>query len=154
MDYSILEKDWNAKDSVIKKSSKIISNTTRLNNYLLKQKTNALDIINQLEDTGEIHNLSVNEIKSRITNKTAKIPFFIYTEKIIEEYRDMKKFGNARVYKSSLTALRTFRKDIDFPLHELNYNFLKRFESYCIKRRDFAFNIVIFFHGIYHSKQP
>lgn len=148
LDYSILEKDWNAKDSVIKKSSKIVSNTTRLNNYLLKQKTNALDIINQLEDTGEIHNLSVNEIKSRITNKTAKIPFFIYTEKIIEEYRDMKKFGNARVYKSSLTALRTFRKDIDFPFHELNYNFLKRFESYCIKRENSINTISVYMRTI------
>lgn len=136
LDYSILEKDWNETDCAVKKSSQVVSNVTRLNNYLLKQKTNAIDIINQLEDSGEIHNLSVGEIKDRILNKATKISFFTYTKKVITELKAIEKFGNAKVYQGTFTALKTYRNKVDFSFYELNYNFLKRFEAYCIKRKN------------------
>ncbi len=52
--YSVPENDWDDSSGKIKKTYKGISNVTRLNNLIQKRKANALDIITQLLDSGEI----------------------------------------------------------------------------------------------------
>lgn len=47
---SVLEKDWDFDKKVIRKSYTGTSSVTRLNNFLNKQKVNAIDIINQLKE--------------------------------------------------------------------------------------------------------
>jgi len=128
--YSLLEKDWNEKTTSIKKTSKVVSNVTRLNNLISKQKTRAFDIITQLQDSGEIETLSSKEIKDRILNKSSKITFFQYTTRLIQEMSEAGKFGNALVYKDCLRVSKKFTKEKDIRFEEINYKYLVRFENF------------------------
>jgi|GEM_PF-1777373 len=49
---------------------------------------------------------------------------------IIAELQDAKKFGNARVYDTMLRSIRNFVKGKDFPLKQLTYAWLKKYEAF------------------------
>lgn len=128
--YSFLKKDWSEKEEKVRKSCNIVTNITRLNNYLHKQRTYAYDVINSLEDSGEIERLSISDLKKRILNKSKESTFFKFTEKIISDLQSAHKFGNANAYKNILGVFNKYRNNKDFGFNELNYQFLKKFEAY------------------------
>lgn len=129
--YSLLEKDWDDKAKEVKKSFKGVSNVSRLNKLIQKQKINAMDIINQLQDSGEIDNLTVKEIKSRIVTQNSNATFFQFTEDLINELKEAGRFGYARSVKDALNAVKKCNKEKDFTFKQLNYKFLIQFDNYC-----------------------
>ncbi len=129
--YSLYESDWDEEKCKILKSFKGVSNLSRLNNWILKQKVNALDIINKLQDSGEIKRLSINDLKARIANNRSEATFFIFTDEIIQELISAKRLGYAQSIRSVLRIVKKYRKDKDFSFDELTYQFLVNFESYC-----------------------
>lgn len=146
--YSLLEKDWNERTGTIKKTSKIVSNITRLNNILQKQKTRALDIITQLQDSREIETLTPKEIKDRISNKSANITFFQFTARLIQEMNETRKFGNARVYTDSQRAFNVFTKGKDKRFEEINYKLIVKFENFCIAKGNSTNTISVYLRTI------
>ncbi len=50
--YTLSSDDWDETNGQVKKSCSLVSNITRMNNYLTKQMTNAYDVITQLQDRG------------------------------------------------------------------------------------------------------
>jgi integrase len=131
---SLLEKDWDAEKRIIKPSYRGTESVTRLNNIVQKKKAEATDIITKLDEQKTLNSLSVLEIKDLIHNKSNKLSFFGYAEKQIEELTKVNRIGTARSYKIVVGVLRTFNKDKDLSFQELNYAFLKRFESAHLKK--------------------
>ncbi|MFN8237125.1 MAG: site-specific integrase [Chitinophagales bacterium] len=123
------EKDWDDKKRLIKSSYKGTESITRLNNYLQKQKAEALDIITKLADNKTLDSFSVYDLKDLIKKKSDKVSFIKYTEKLIEQLKEVNRIGNARAYKSALDALKSFNKDKDVSFQEINLRFLEKFES-------------------------
>lgn len=133
--YSISESDWDQNKREVKKSYKGIESVTRLNNLLGKKKSAALEIITKLEEEKSLQNLTVSQIKQRIIgNKQININLFDYLMQHIEDLRKANQVGNAKTYKSLLTAMQSFLNQKDIPLNEINYDFLKRFEKEYLSR--------------------
>ncbi len=132
--YNIKEEDWDEIHEEVKKSSTVVNNLTRLNNYLAKQKTNAYDVITQLQDSGDIDGLSISELKERIINKNKSISFYAYTEGIIHDLKKAGKIGNALAYQSCLNAIKKFQNEVDLDFNQINYKFLKRYETYFLAK--------------------
>jgi integrase/recombinase XerD len=57
---------------------------------------------------------------------------------IIAELQEAKKFGNARVYDTMLRSVRDFAKGRDFPLKQLTYAWLKKYEAWYLSKGNSA----------------
>jgi integrase len=126
--YSLLPKDWDDQRRTVKASYKGTNAPVWLNNYLQKQKSSYLDLIGKLAENKQLVGLSNAGLKERLVGKTDEIDFFDYTQKLIDEMVSIKKIGNARIYKSVMKVLQTYRNGKKLSFQELNYEFLKKFE--------------------------
>lgn len=127
--YSVQERDWDDKARKIKTTFKGSDSVARLNNILLKKKTEAMDIISRLDEAKTLDSFSVLQLKEMIEGKSGKDSFFTYGNRQVEEMRKAKRVGNARYYKSALSALRAYCKGKDLPFKALNYSFLLKLET-------------------------
>ncbi len=128
--YSIKKDDWDIKNRKIKKSYTGVLNVTRLNNFLAKEKARALDIVTQLQDSNELNKLSVRQLKDRILNKSGNFTFFKFTKQIIDELHTSGRHSYASSMTDMLRAVKRVQNDIDLSFEQLNYKFLKDFETY------------------------
>lgn len=126
--YSVMESDWDKRNRKVKKSYKGVSSISRLNNILLKKKTDAMDIINNLADKEELNFLSINQLKAKISNQASYDSFFAFGYSLVEEMKKSQRYGNARSYYGVLGILKNYNKQKDLRFDELNYDFLKKFE--------------------------
>jgi integrase len=132
--YNISEKDWDEKNRRIKKSYKDVSSVSRLNNKLAKQKAEAMDIINNLDEKGQLNFISILQLKEKITKKSSTGSFFQFGDDLVKDMKEARQIGNARIHKTLLNVLRTYCKGKDLKFYELNYDFLKKFEKYHLSK--------------------
>ncbi|MDT7828290.1 site-specific integrase [Pricia sp. S334] len=125
---------WNAKNREVKRTYKGVSSVPRLNNMLTKKKTELRDDINLLEENKQLQGLGITDLKRMLTKSTRKISFFEYTQELIDEMEEANRFGNARAYKSALGALKNFHGKKSLRFEELNYSYLKKFETAHLKK--------------------
>lgn len=126
---SIPVSDWNNRTRKVKKTYKGTSSVTRLNNELEKQKSDFIDVINNLNEKKQLDFLSINELKNQILKPRQSLDFCTFTDTLINQMLKANKFGNAQIYLHSLSALKNFTNKERIPFEEINYNFLKRFET-------------------------
>lgn len=124
------EKDWDAKNSVVRKSYKGADSVTRLNNEIRKQRAEALDIVMKLHDKGLLNSMSVTELKDKIEQQNANLSFFGFTQQLIDDLKQANRFGTARSYKGVASVLREFAKGKELSFQDINYQFLTKFEIY------------------------
>ena len=105
-EYSIPEKDWDAKKREVKKSFTGVSSVTRLNNLLAAQRKNARDIILKLEEAGKIETMSLADIKASIIQKSTSSSFITFADEEIAALNKAKRFGTARWYSCTLSVLK------------------------------------------------
>lgn len=67
--YYATKTEWDEKAQCLLKSYHFVSNVTRTNNYLIKKRTLAFDVINDLNDSGEIEEISINELNNLIRKR-------------------------------------------------------------------------------------
>ena len=67
--YYATKEDWDASSQSLLKSYKLVTNITRTNNYLIKKRTLAFDVINDLKDSNEIEELPINELNNLIRKR-------------------------------------------------------------------------------------
>jgi len=146
--YSMKETDWDTEKCIILKSYKGVSNISRLNNWIQKQRVNAMDIINKLQDTGEIERMSITEIKARIVHNRSEVTFFDFTDEIINELVSANRLGYAQSVRSVLTLVKKYRKDKDFPFEEMTHKFLVSFENYCRGKGNTTNSIAVYMKTI------
>ena len=76
---------WNEKNREVKRTYNGVSSVSRLNNLLIKKKTELRDGINELEENGQLEGLSITELKNTVTKPTNTISFFDFTNRLISE---------------------------------------------------------------------
>ncbi|MEM8938622.1 MAG: site-specific integrase [Bacteroidota bacterium] len=126
--------DWNNRTRKIKKTYKGAHSVIRLNNELEKKKADYLDTINELNDENRLDYLSVSELKTLLVKPKQKSSFFQFTEDIISQLEEAKRYGNARAYKSALGAVKNFHKKDTLDFEQITYSFLKKFETAHLKK--------------------
>lgn len=126
---SLKEKDWDDKNKEVKKSYTGVETVTRLNNIIRKQRSEAMDIILKLHESGELETLTVSDLKDRIYQPAATQSFFHFSDQLIEDLKKANQYGTARSYKGLKSVLKKFNDDKDLPFKNINYQFLRRFET-------------------------
>lgn len=122
--------DWDEKKRSIRSSYKGTESHTRLNNLLVKRKTQMTDILTKLEDKGDLKNLTLSQVKERVCPSTDTGTVFGYIELLILELAKAKRIGTARSYRCVLGILRAFTNGRDIQFGELNLDFIKRLETW------------------------
>ncbi|MBS1780415.1 MAG: site-specific integrase [Bacteroidetes bacterium] len=124
---SVQLSEWDSKSRTVKKSHLGVASVTRLNNIIQKKKADAMDIILKLDESGQLANMSVLEVKSRIVDTNANVSFFRYSQQLIGELIQAGRFGTAQSYKGVTDAVKQILGK-DFYFHEINYHFLTQLE--------------------------
>ena len=128
-EYSVIEADWNPEEQAVKMTSKQYRNVTRVNNHLHQQLLDAADNITKLNSTGEIQRMKVNDVRYNIASNEESALFKTFTDKIIAEFKEAKRLGNAEVYQQTLNFVErlTGRKDLTF--NDIDFQMIKSLES-------------------------
>lgn len=127
--YYISQADWDPVHGQIKPSCKLFTNVGRINNTLQKKKTEVFDIINKLDDNGELQYLTVAGLKDKITGKNSEILFGELTKRLIAEFKQTHRLGTASVYEQGLNMVMKFTNGRDVPLRYIDYQFIKTIET-------------------------
>ncbi|SFF15180.1 site-specific integrase [Spirosoma endophyticum] len=125
---SIGEKDWDEQKRRVKKTYTGVSSITRLNNQIQKVKSDAMDVIFKLHESGVLQTLSITSLKDRITQKDARDSFFQFATQCEEELIKAHRIGTARSYKGLISVLKDYRNGKDLLFKEITYDFLSKFE--------------------------
>lgn len=126
---SIPPVDWNNRTRKVKKTYKGANSVTRLNNELEKSKSDFLDVINDLNDKNQLNYLTIKELKNHLLKPQQNSDFCGFTDTLINQMLEANKFGNAQIYRHTLSSLKNFTGKENIPFEEINYNFLKRLET-------------------------
>lgn len=129
LNINLLEKDWDDKKRVVKKTYTGTSSITRLNNIIQKAKADAMDIILKLSEAGKLDKLSVVELREKIIQKNSSASFFEFTNGVIDELKASQRFGTARSYKGVHDVLKAFNEGKDLAFKDINYKFLTKMEA-------------------------
>lgn len=148
LNISVKEADWDESSRVIKKTYKGSESVERLNNILQKRRAEAMDIILKLNEAGKLASMSMTDIRNHIVKKSLSTSFFIYTKRIIEELKDAKRIGTARSFKGVVAVLKTFNKEKDLEFKDINYNYLKKFESYHLGKGNSLNGLAVYMRSI------
>lgn len=126
---SLNKKDWDEEAKKVKNSYVGSSSVSRLNNYIQKKKSEAMDIILKLDEQGLLSQLSILDVKNRIANQGEVNSFFVFGNNLVKELNEAKRIGTARSYKETLSVLKNYlNKDVTF--NEINYSFLTKLEKH------------------------
>lgn len=131
---SVSKEYWDVKNEKIKRAFKGTSSVSKLNNLLLKEKTRAVDIINDLHEKDELNFLSILQLKNKIVKTYSFKSFIEYGKYIIDDLKKAERFGNANTYYAVIKVLEKFTDGNDIKFNEVNYDFLKRFENWHYSR--------------------
>ncbi len=137
--FSCSKSHWDFKENKPKKSH---PNSTKLELYINKKKTEAQSIILNLENDNKEY--STESFKQLYKVSSKKITVFKYYDLIIENLIKTNKIGNSNAYKQSKGALYNFRNGKDLFFTDIDYSFLTKFESY-LQQRNCAINTI----GVY-----
>ncbi len=140
MGFSVLKSEWDDRKKRVKRSYKGVTSINRLNTILAKEKIDAMDIINKLQDKKRLHRMGIMQLKDLIATKSHYESFFKFGERVIEEMKEMKRFGNAESYNQILKTVRKFTKGTDLTFNEINYEFLVNFEKYHLSKEGNSIN--------------
>ncbi|MBS1619923.1 MAG: site-specific integrase [Bacteroidetes bacterium] len=128
------KEDWDAKIRTIKPSYKGTESVTRLNNFLQKKKSEAIDIITKLDEKKTLDSLTVTQIKDLISKKSDSGSFFEYGQTLVDGLLETNRLGNYRSYKCALSVLKKFNSNRDLSFRELTYSYLVKFEQNHLKK--------------------
>lgn len=145
---SLKEKDWDEKSRTVKKSFTGVETVSRLNNVIQKKRSEAMDIIVKLHETGQLETLTVADLKDRIYQPAANQSFFYFTEQLINDLKSANKFGTARSYKGVVSVLKEFNNGKDLPFKNITYQFLTRLETNHVAKGNSANGLSVYVRAI------
>lgn len=127
---SILERHWDENARIVKKSYDGVASVTRLNNFIQKKKADAMDIVLQLQESGQSEILQVAALKNKIAQKEIQQSFLEYASQIADELIKANRIGTARSYRMIIRVLRSFNNSKDLHFEDITYSFLNKFETH------------------------
>ncbi len=146
--YSVAMDYWDEQRREIKKGCKLFENVTRVNNQIEKKRSAALDVITRLEDTGELTDLVISQVKQRIETKPKRVNCYAYIETVIADLVSQQRIGTANYYRNVLRELKTFRGTKDWPIRQLDYNFLLAFDTHYLAKGGQVNGLAAYMRGI------
>lgn len=126
---SLHEKDWDAKNQVVRKSYKTAESISRINIELHKKRNDAMDIAINLHEAGQLAYMTITELKDKIETPVETHSFYSYTRQLIEDLKKANRFGTARSYKGVINVLKDFAGNKELTFQNINYQFLTKFET-------------------------
>jgi integrase/recombinase XerD len=129
LDISLPKKDWDDDLRKVKNSYKGVNSVTRLNNSIQKSKSEAMDIILRLNESGRLQSLSIVEVRNQIAKKNTSLSFYEYTNQLIAQLVSGNRIGTARSYKGVVAVLKTFTNNKELYFKDITYGFLNKFEN-------------------------
>jgi integrase len=132
--YNIKERFWLEAEQQVSTKCKSIGNITRVNNFLLKEKAEALDKLLALEEDGTLNRLTMTEVKDKLVDKDSETMTLNFFTTVISEMEVSKRFGNARVYNLVSRSITNFTNGLDFPLKHITYTWLKKYEAWYLAK--------------------
>ncbi|PZX20004.1 site-specific recombinase XerD [Breznakibacter xylanolyticus] len=114
--------------------SKSVKNYKVLNQALESTELKAERIINEIKIENKLFSFEL--FQSRFSNDGKTISVFPFYEEIIGELLSIEKVNTANIYKSSFNIIRKFRNNKDLTFYDINYEFLKQFETYLFGRKN------------------
>jgi len=137
---SVPELFWDENKCKVKKNYKAINSVGSLNNFLLKELGKAQDVINCLHEKGELGYLSLVQVKEYIIGKNKYQSFYKFASDLEKDLRKANRLGTADSYKHATSALKKFSKNRDVKINEVNYDFLKKFETHHLSKKSNCVN--------------
>ncbi len=150
---SIREKDWDTKNRLIKKSYIGVNSVSRLNNMIQKKKTDAMDTILKLNESGELATLSLVALKDKLVRENKGSSFCTFTQEIIEDLKKANRIGTARSYKGTMSVLKEFNKGKDLSFSDITYSFLTKFETAHLQKGNAYNGLAVYMRTIGKSTQ-
>ncbi|MBS1686601.1 MAG: site-specific integrase [Bacteroidetes bacterium] len=126
--------DWDEKARCVKSSYKGTVSVIRLNNLLQKKKSEALDIVTKLDDKKTLDLLSVVQLKNLIQRNSDSSSFFEFGQSLVDAFLDTNHLGNYRIYKCTLSVLKSFNGGKDMSFRDITYALLTKFEHAHLKK--------------------
>lgn len=129
LEYSLKEKDWDKESQRVKKSH---PNSTRLNNYLIKQLAEATNSSLELETVKPT--ASARAVSQKIKPKSGT-SVFLQADLYISRLKEDGKFNRWNSEKSNVKHLKEFLKH-DVAFQDITIPVLERFKSYLIGKKN------------------
>ena len=132
----ILPKDWNEKQFKVKKSH---PNSQRMNNFIAHKIAEAEGIALEMETNSKY--VSLKSIKETLMGTNPQ-SFIAYFKEYVEALEKNGKFSFYKKVKAVHSKLSIYIGEKDLTFNELNYTFLKRYESYLAEKLKNSVNTI------------
>lgn len=123
--HSVNEDFWDEESGYVKND---YGNAESLNSVIRRKFNEIEKAILKLE--AEKEDFTHEELMGRLRKTKTNLSFIDFTQKIIDEMRNANKIGNSKIYYITLGVIKNFIKKSDLSFNEIDYKFLKRFETY------------------------
>ncbi|MCX6285548.1 MAG: site-specific integrase [Bacteroidetes bacterium] len=147
--YWIKKDFWDDKEQRILNKAKVNPSVGAANLDILEQKVKINNHITRLEQDGELNRLTPLQLKNRISNKTEKIDFYTYLDRIIKELRTQGREGNAGVYAQTIDFIKRYVPDkTNLAFEDINVRLLKDIEARYMARDNSLNGLAIYLRTI------
>ncbi|MDE5639080.1 MAG: phage integrase SAM-like domain-containing protein, partial [Odoribacter sp.] len=137
--------DWDAKKSRLNEKYGTLEqrqNHIKVNFYIESEMMKLKKIIMDFDISRTIY--SVDDIVKNYYNKSSVVPIFDYINNIICSLEKIGKNGNSNVYRETMGRLKKYSNREDLTFGEVDYSFLKSFESH-LQERGCKINTISFY---------
>lgn len=137
--------DWDAKKSRLNEKYGTLEqrqNHIKVNFYIESEMMKLKKIIMDFDISRTIY--SVDDIVKSYYNKSSVVPIFDYINNIICSLEKIGKNGNSNVYRETMGRLKKYSNREDLTFGEVDYSFLKSFESH-LQERGCKINTISFY---------
>ena len=124
---NIHEKDWDAAHSKVKRSH---PSYKRLNSFLLKKQTDAVNMI--LDNELKQKELSVQELKKQLTNDITTDTFFSQAVLYFENLETAENYNRLTAERPAINHFRRFLKGKEIAFSDITISLLERFKAYLL----------------------
>jgi integrase len=117
-------KDWDQKNNLPKKNH---PQKEKIDSIISKAQSQYKDKIVDFKHDGK--DFTPEVLIAETNSPVKKTTVFKYFEMKIQDLKDRKQIGNAKVYNDTLSQIKHFQKEKDITFSQLDYNFLQRLEN-------------------------
>jgi site-specific recombinase XerD len=132
LNYSTTEDKWDEKNKLVIDSNKSRKRYIKERNfYFHSMLLKAQEIIIDFENSNKV--FTADDIIEKLKG-ISSTTYLSFTQNLIQELIEQGREGNSRAYKNTYGVTRKYLKDKDISFDQIDYKFLKKFETYMIKK--------------------
>ncbi|MEZ0611387.1 phage integrase SAM-like domain-containing protein [Fibrella sp. WM1] len=135
--YNLTAADWDALAQKVKRSH---LNSARLNNLILKKRTELSDELLDLQ--AQVKEVSMGAIRKKVKRKTAN-SFFAQADAILDNMRNEGKYNRVKTDAVRVKHFREFLRGADITFPEIDVPLLNRFRAYLKGERKISERTII-----------